>query len=212
MIVTQHPKVPSDVAFSAAVKAVQDAKGSRETYARMQASHPWQTTVTPDLAQFISEQNSFFLGTASAAGQPYIQHRGGPAGFLKVLGDQQLGFADLAGNRQYITLGNLSENPRAFLFLIDYENQRRVKLWGTAEVVEDRPDLMASLKVEGGRGRPERAILFNLAAWDVNCPQHIPRRIDVARVAAVLADRDAQIARLQSELDRYRTQQSKDSR
>ncbi|WP_233349424.1 pyridoxamine 5'-phosphate oxidase family protein [Henriciella mobilis] len=208
----QHPKVPSDIAFSPAVKAVQDAKGSREAYARMEASHPWQTTVTPDLARFISEQTSFFLGTASAAGQPYIQHRGGPAGFLKVLGDQQLGFADLAGNRQYITLGNLSENAQAFIFLIDYEQARRVKLWGTAQVVEDQPELMARLRVEGGKGRPERAILFNIAAWDVNCPQHIPRRIDVARVAAVLADRDAQIARLESELDEYRSRQGKDRR
>lgn len=208
----QHPTIPSDIAFSPAVKAVQDAKGSREAYARMEASHPWQTTVTPDLAQFISEQNSFFLGTASAAGQPYIQHRGGPAGFLKVLGDQQLGFADLAGNRQYITLGNLSENAQAFIFLIDYEQARRVKLWGTAQVVDDQQDLMARLRVEGGKGRPERAILFNIRAWDVNCPQHIPRRIDVARVAAVLADRDAQIARLESELDEYRSRQGKDRR
>ena len=206
----QYPKTPSDIAFSPAVKAVQDAKGSREAYARMEASHPWQTTVTPDLAQFISEQNSFFLGTASAAGQPYIQHRGGPAGFLKVLGDQQLGFADLAGNRQYITLGNLSENAQAFIFLIDYEQARRVKLWGTAQVVDDQQDLMARLRVEGGKGRPERAILFNIRAWDVNCPQHIPRRIDVARVAAVLADRDAQIARLESELDEYRSRQGND--
>ncbi len=206
----QHPTIPSDIAFSPAVKAVQDAKGSREAYARMEASHPWQTTVTPDLAQFISEQNSFFLGTASAAGQPYIQHRGGPAGFLKVLGDQQLGFADLAGNRQYITLGNLSENAQAFIFLIDYEQARRVKLWGTAQVVDDQQDLMARLRVEGGKGRPERAILFNIRAWDVNCPQHIPRRIDVARVAAVLADRDAQIARLESELDEYRSRQGND--
>lgn len=206
----QYPKTPSDIAFSPAVKAVQDAKGSREAYARMEASHPWQTTVTPDLAQFISEQNSFFLGTASAAGQPYIQHRGGPAGFLKVLGDQQLGFADLAGNRQYITLGNLSENAQAFIFLIDYEQARRVKLWGTAQVVDDQQDLMARLRVEGGKGRPERAILFNIRAWDVNCPQHIPRRIDVARVAAVLSDRDAQIARLESELDEYRSRQGND--
>ena len=206
----QYPKTPSDIAFSPAVKAVQDAKGSREAYARMEASHPWQTTVTPDLAQFISEQNSFFLGTASAAGQPYIQHRGGPAGFLEVLGDQQLGFADLAGNRQYITLGNLSENAQAFIFLIDYEQARRVKLWGTAQVVDDQQDLMARLRVEGGKGRPERAILFNIRAWDVNCPQHIPRRIDVARVAAVLADRDAQIARLESELDEYRSRQGND--
>lgn len=207
---TPHPKTPSDVAFSPAVKTVQESKGSRELYARMEAGRPWKTTVTADLSQFISEQTSIFLGTASAAGQPYIQHRGGPAGFLKVLGDQQLGFADFAGNRQYITLGNLSENAQAFLFLIDYAHQRRVKLWGTAQVVEDQPGLMARLHIEGSKGRPERAILFNLATWDVNCPQHIPQRFDADRVAATLADRDAEIARLKSELDGYRKRQGKD--
>lgn len=199
----QAPKTPSGVAFSPAVKAIQAAKGSREAYARMEARRPWQDRITPELAQFIDEQTSVFLGTASAAGQPYIQHRGGPAGFLKVLGDRQLGFADLAGNKQYITLGNLSENSQAFLFLIDYEQARRVKLWGTARVVEDAPDLVARLCVEGGKGRPERAILFHIAAWDVNCPQHIPRRIDAARVATMLAERDARITHLETELQRY---------
>ena len=189
---TEIRKTPSDVAFSPAVKKIQEAKGSRQSYARMEAHRPWPDRITPDLAQFIAAQTSIFLGTASAAGQPYIQHRGGPAGFLKVLGDRQLGFADLAGNRQYITLGNLTENPQAFLFLIDYEEARRVKLWGTARVVEGDPDLVDRLRAEGGRGRPERAILFDLAAWDVNCPQHIPRRFDAERVAAMLAERDAQ--------------------
>ena len=199
----EAPNTPSDVAFSPAVKAIQASKGSREAYARMEAKRPWPDRITPDLAQFIAAQTSVFLGTASAAGQPYIQHRGGPAGFLKVLGDRQLGFADLAGNRQYITLGNLSENPQAFLFLIDYEQARRVKLWGTAQAVEDAPDLLDRLRADDGEGRPERAIVFSITAWDVNCPRHIPQRIDAGRVAAMLADRDARIARLEAELQRY---------
>ena len=206
---TQRPNSPSDVAFSAAVKSIQTAKGSRELYARMEERRPWQDRITPDLAQFISEQDSIFLGTANAEGQPYIQHRGGPAGFLKVLGDRELGFADLAGNRQYITLGNLSENPRAFLFLIDYEHARRIKLWGTAQVVEDDPNLVDRRRVEGSTGRPERAIVFSVMAWDVNCPQHIPQRIDAARVAALIAERDARIARLESELEQHRKHDAK---
>lgn len=187
-----------DIAFSPAVRAAQAARGSRDGYARMEARRPWPNSVTPDLGAFLAEQTSVFLGTASAAGQPYIQHRGGPAGFLKVLGDRRIGFADLAGNRQYITLGNLSENPRAVLFLIDYENLRRIKIWGRAHVVEDDPALLDRL--HAGAGRPERAILFDIEAWDVNCPQHIPRRVDIGRIATLLAERDARIAALEAEL------------
>jgi predicted pyridoxine 5'-phosphate oxidase superfamily flavin-nucleotide-binding protein len=198
----QASKTPSNVAFSPAVKAIQQSKGSREAYARMEARRPWPDRITPELAQFIGQQTSVFLGTASAAGQPYIQHRGGPAGFLKVLSDRRLGFADLGGNKQYITLGNLTENPRAFLFLIDYEQMRRVKIWGAARVVEDDPSLLDGLRAEGGLGRAERAILFDISAWDVNCPQHTPQRIDAARVAAALAEREARIAELEAELER----------
>ncbi|MGR3455848.1 pyridoxamine 5'-phosphate oxidase family protein [Pseudooceanicola sp.] len=187
-----------NVAFTPAVRAAQAALGSRDGYARMEAKRPWPDRITPELADFVGRQTSLFLGTASAGGQPYIQHRGGPAGFLKVLGERQLGFADLAGNRQYITLGNLSENPQAILFLIDYETPRRIKIWGRARVVEDAPDLLARL--HGGVGRAERAILFDIAAWDVNCPQHIPRRIGIDRVATLLAERDARIAALEAEL------------
>lgn len=199
---------PSDIAFSPAVKVVQEQKGSRAAYARAAEKRPWPNRITPDLAALVSAQTSVFLGTASADGQPYIQHRGGPAGFLKVLGDSRLGFADFAGNRQYITLGNLSENPRAHLFLIDYEQARRVKLWGNARVVEDDPELLDRLHPGAGAGRIERAILFDITALDVNCPQHIPQRIDAGRVATLLAERDARIARLEAELARRDTRSS----
>jgi len=196
--VTMHEPTSMDTAFSPAVRAAQELRGSRAGYARMEAKRPWPDRTTPDLEAFIGQQTSVFLGTSSAAGQPYIQHRGGPPGFLKVLGDRQLGFADLGGNRQYITVGNLSENPRAILFLIDYDNLRRIKIWGRARVVEEDPALLRRLHT--GTGRPERAILFDIEAWDVNCPQHIPRRIDIDRVATLLAERDARIAALEAEL------------
>lgn len=192
-------ETPSDIAFSPAVKAQQLARGSRDLYDRATSKRPWPDTITPELAAFVAAQNSVFFGTTSADGQPYIQHRGGPPGFLRVVGERTLGFADLAGNKQYITLGNLSENPKAFLFLIDYSQRRRIKLWGTARVVEDDPQLVTQLQTEGP-GRPERAILFDIAAWDVNCPQHIPQRCDSQDVAAALAARDARIAHLEARL------------
>src|SRR5579871_2543753 len=185
---TASASYSSDVAFSPSVKAVQSRKGSRQGYASMEERGSWETRIPPELAEFIGQETSVFLGTASAAGQPYIQHRGGPPGFLKVLDDQTLGFADFAGNRQYITLGNLAENPKAFLFLIDYRNRQRIKIWGTARVVEDDPELMKRLKPDGYRARVEQAILFTVAAWDANCPQHIPRRIDEAELKAMLAE------------------------
>ena len=136
---------PSDIAFTPAVKAIRHRKGSRNRYARMEQSGGWQTTVTSDLAEFLSDLDMFYLGTANADGQPYIQYRGGPPGLLKVIDDRTLGFADFGGNRQYISLGNLSENPKAFLFLMDYANSRRVKVWGTAKVVEGDSELLAKL-------------------------------------------------------------------
>jgi uncharacterized protein len=195
---------PSDVAFTSTVKAIQSRKGSRQGYASMEERGSWETRITPDLAEFIKRQASVFLGTASAEGQPYIQHRGGPAGFLKVIDDQTLGFADFAGNRQYITLGNLTENPKAFIFLIDYTNRRRVKLWGEARVVEDDAELLKRLKPDGYRARVEQAILFTVSAWDSNCPQHIPQRFEAADVQSMLAERDQRIENLTKELDRLR--------
>jgi predicted pyridoxine 5'-phosphate oxidase superfamily flavin-nucleotide-binding protein len=190
----------SDVAFTPAVKAIQTRKGSRRAYERVEAKGGWQTTIAPDLAAFIAAQTSMFIATASRDGQPYIQHRGGPAGFLHVLDEKTIAFADFAGNRQYISLGNLTENPKAQLFLIDYVHRRRVKIWGEARVVEDDPALMEKLMPKGYEARPEQAILFTVSAWDSNCPQHIPQRFEAADVAAALDERDKRIAELEAEL------------
>ncbi len=190
----------SDIAFTPTVKAIQARKGSRSAYAQMEEQGAWETRVTPDLARFIGEQRSVFLATANAEGQPYIQHRGGPPGFLRVIDEKTIGFADFAGNRQYITLGNLSDNPKAYLFLIDYTMRRRVKIWGEARVVEDDPALTANLASENYRARPERTILFTIEAWSANCPQHIPQRFEAADVAAALDERDKRIAALEAEV------------
>jgi predicted pyridoxine 5'-phosphate oxidase superfamily flavin-nucleotide-binding protein len=204
--VTAPRPVPSDVAFTEAVKELQRQRGSRTNYARMEAGGGWATEITEDLADFIGRQNSLFLATANAENQPYIQHRGGPPGFLRVLGPRTLGFADFAGNRQYISLGNLTENPKVHLFLIDYTRRQRVKIWGEARVVKDDPALLASLAPEGYAARLEQAMLIDVVAWDANCPQHIPLRLEAADVAAALAARDQQIADLKAELATLRAQ------
>src|SRR3954449_12790455 len=190
--------ISSDVAFTPAVKAVQARKGSRDAYARVEQNGGWgtegdeelsavlaaqgrpffatargRTEVDDDLAAFLAAQDSLFLATASADGQPYIQHRGGPKGFVKILDKNTLAFADYGGNRQYITQGNLSENSKAYIFVMDFAHRRRVKIWGEARVVDDDPALLKSLMPVGYRARPEQVILFRIAAWDTNCPQHI---------------------------------------
>jgi predicted pyridoxine 5'-phosphate oxidase superfamily flavin-nucleotide-binding protein len=191
----------SDIAFTPSVKAVQIRKGSRRSYGRMEERGAWQARITPELARFIAEQTSIFFATANAEGQPYIQHRGGPPGFLRVLDDKTMGFVDFAGNRQYITQGNLADNPKAHLFLIDYAQRQRIKIWGEARVVEGDAELMAKLMPEGYKARPEQVILFTVVAWDANCPQHIPQRFE----AAALAERDRRIAALENEVAQLRT-------
>ena len=190
----------SDVAFTSSVKAVQARKGSRRSYERMEEKGSWQSRITPDLAGFVAAQTSVFLATANAAGQPYIQHRGGPSGFLRVLDDKTIGFVDFAGNRQYITQGNLAENAKAHLFLIDYTQRRRVKIWGEARCVDGDAELTNKLMPEGYKARSEAVILFSVSAWDANCPQHIPQRFEGAEVAARLAERDNRIAALEKEV------------
>jgi predicted pyridoxine 5'-phosphate oxidase superfamily flavin-nucleotide-binding protein len=201
---TQDLQIPSDIAFTSAVKAIQQRKGSRANYARMEAGAGWQHSITQDLAEFIAAQTSVFLATANSAGQPYIQHRGGPPGFLHVHDEHTIAFADFRGNRQYITQGNLGENPQAHLFLIDYTRRSRVKIWGEASVVEDDAGLIARLMPEGYKARGEQVLLFRVKAWDANCPQHIPQRFEAADVAEQLALRDRRIAALESELTRLR--------
>ena len=197
----------SDVAFTPSVKAAQTIRGSRAAYARVEANGAWETRVTPDLAAFIAAQTSVFLATANSDGQPYIQHRGGPPGFLRVLDDKTIAFADFAGNRQYITLGNLADNPKAHLFLIDYANRRRIKIWGEARIVENDPQLIADLMPKGYKARPERVILFTVSAWDANCPQHIPQRLEAADVRAALLDRDRRIEALEAQIEQLRAAQ-----
>src|SRR5574340_561532 len=187
---TNGSRIASDIAFTPTVKAIQACKGSRAAYAKMEEKGGWNMTITPDLAAFIAEQTSVFLGTANAAAQPYIQHRGGPPGFLHMPDDKTIAFADFRGNRQFITQGNLAENPKAHLFLIDYSRRQRVKIWGTARVVEDDPVLLADLMPPNYKARGEQVILFQIDAWNANCSQHIPQRFEAADIAGLLDQRD----------------------
>jgi uncharacterized protein len=194
----------TDIAFSPSVKAVQERRGSRAAYARLEQNGGWDTKIDAVLAKFIAGRRSFYLATASKDGQPYVQHRGGPPGFLRVVDETTLAFADFAGNRQYVTTGNLAENPRAILFLMDYQHRRRVKIWGQARVIEDDPELIARLFPEDYRARPEAAILFTVEAWDANCPQHIPQLLFVEDVAAAIDVLEKRIAALEAENARLR--------
>ncbi len=190
----------SDVAFTPAVKAVQVRKGSREMFAEVEENGGWRTEIDENLAAFLAETSSFFLATASANGQPYIQHRGVPKGLIRILDKNTLAFANYAGNRQYITQGNLSENSKAHIFVMDFAHRRRVKIWGEARMIDDDPALLTSLMPKGYRARPEQVIVFKIAAWDTNCSQHIPQKFDAADVAAALMARDERIAELEAEV------------
>jgi uncharacterized protein len=186
----------SDIAFTPTVKAIQERMGSRESYANMDLRGGWSDVVTDDLAAFIAERDSIYVGTASAEGRPYIQHRGGPPGFLKVLDEHTLALPDFIGNKQYISMGNLEENDKAYLFLMDYAERRRIKIWGRAEFVEDDPSLLERVTIPDYSGRPQRVFRFHLEAWDVNCPQHIPRLLSERQVEVrerVLRDRIAEL-------------------
>lgn len=192
----------SDIVFTPAAQRAQAERGSARAYEQRLATG-FPDRVTPELAAFTAELDTAFLATVSAAGAPYIQHRGGPKGFIKVLDDRTLGFADYAGNRQYITISNLAENDRAYLFLLDFAARRRIKIWGRARVVEDDPALLARLADPGYRARPERAILFTVAAWDVNCSQHITARFtetEIAEATSFLRDRIATLEAENAEL------------
>ena len=194
----------SDIAFTDTVKQLQTRNGSREAYAGMEARGGWSDRITPPLAEFIARQNSFYLATVNAEGQPYIQHRGGPRGFLKPIDEHTLAMADFRGNRQFISQGNLLDSGKAFIFLMDYANRRRIKIWGEARMIEGDEALLQAVMPEGYTAVPERVLLFRVSAWDPNCPQHIPRKIDADEVDSMLAERDREIAELKAQIERLR--------
>ncbi|MBG0808017.1 pyridoxamine 5'-phosphate oxidase family protein [Methylosinus sp. H3A] len=193
----------SDIAFTETVKQLQRRNGSRDAYAKMEA-RGWQDRITPQLAAFIAQQNSFYLATVNAEGQPYIQHRGGPRGFLRPIDEHSLAMADFRGNRQFISQGNLLESRKAFIFLMDYANRRRIKIWGEASMVEGDDALLRSVTPDDYAAAPERVLLFRVSAWDANCPQHIPRKIDADEVDDMLAKRDRRIAELEAMIEQLR--------
>lgn len=195
-----NTRYASDIAFTPAVKAIQSRKGSRLGYSRMEQRGSWETQITPELRDFIAAQTSVYLATANVQGQPYIQHRGGPPGFLLVLDAHTLAFVDYTGNKQYISAGNLFENPKAQLFLMDYESRQRIKIWGDAHVIEGDDALIAKLTSVGYVAKPEQVIVFNVKAWDANCQQHIPVRWDAEKVKSVLDQKDRRIRELEARL------------
>jgi len=194
----------NDIVFPPAVRQAQERLGSRGKGAHLEAHGRFSRPLTDDVRQFIALRDSCYLGTASAAGRPYIQHRGGPAGFLKLLDDHTIGFADFRGNRHYITVGNLSENDQAYLFLTDYTAQARLKLWGRARIVENDPALLDRLRMPDYEAVIERAILFTIEAWDTNCDQHIPHLVHVDEVVQHLVTAKARIDELESEVARLK--------
>ena len=187
----------SDIAFTPTVKTLQTARGSRDAYARIEERGGFRTEVDEGLEEFLAGIDTAYLATANAQGQPYAQHRGGPKGFICAVDAHTLAFADYTGNKQYITTGNLAENAKAFLFLMDYAHKRRIKLWGDARVSDD-PALIVQLMPDNYRARPEQAIVFTVAAWDVNCPQHIPQKLDAADVAGAIDHLKARVAEFEA--------------
>jgi uncharacterized protein len=204
MVLERRPVMLNyDFAFSPSARAIQAERGSRAAYAKREANHDLGNAITPDIAQYLAQANSAYLATVSADGQPYIQHRGGPAGFLKIVDDRTIGFADYVGNRQFITTGNLKDNPKAFLFVMDYVNRRRLKIWGEARVTRD-PAEVAPLVDSEYEARIEQAILFRVNAWDRNCPQHIPQLFPADAVAAALGELEQRNKALEAEVKELR--------
>jgi predicted pyridoxine 5'-phosphate oxidase superfamily flavin-nucleotide-binding protein len=200
----------SEIVFTKAARAAQERLGSARQYAKKTAAG-FPDRVTPELQGFIAQLDTAFLATVSAEGAPYIQHRGGPKGFIKALDERTLGFADFAGNRQYITLSNLEGNDRAFLFLLDFANRQRIKVWGRARVIEGDAALMQRLSEPGYRARPERAILFTVEAWDVNCSQHITERFTTSEIEGAVDGLRQRIAALESENAELRRQRTSEA-
>lgn len=191
-------KYTSDIAFTPSVKAIQEKFHSRNSYATMEKFGGWQSEITEQLTHFLSRMDSFYLSTSNASGQPYTQHRGGPKGFLKTIDNKTLAFADFSGNKQYITTGNLNENNKSFIFLMDYPSKTRIKIWGTAKVIEDDKELLESLSDASYKARLERVIVFTLEAWDANCRQHIQQRFTEEDIKLITKPLENKIAELET--------------
>ena len=200
------PRPVSDIAFTPAVKGIQEREGSRAAYAKMEDGRGWSDRITPDLKAFLKERDSFYIATTNSEGQPYIQHRGGKKGFLKVIDEETLAFADFKGNRQYVSMGNLSENDQAFIFLMDYPNRTRIKIWGRAEVVENNEELQSKLTDSDYGGVVERAFVFHVEAWDANCPQHIHPRYTKDEIEDLLGGMREKIQNLETENENLKKQ------
>lgn len=193
----------SRIAFTPAVKAAQEERGSRAVYAKMETrgqQGPWRDSITPELEEFLAERDTLYLGTVSGDGQPYVQHRGGPRGFIKVLDDHTLALADYVGNAQYISLGNLTENEKASIFLMDYRHQSRIKIWGTARFVEDDEELLRKATDTDYGARPERVLVFHVEAWSPNCTQYITQRFTSEEIAPAIQGLQSCIAQLRQQL------------
>ncbi len=202
-------KYTSDIAFTASVKAIQEKYHSRGSYARMEQRGGWNSEITPQLENFLHIMDSFYFSTANSDGQPYVQHRGGPRGFLKVLDHKTLAFADFSGNRQYISTGNLSENNKAFIFLMDYPNKRRIKIWGKAKVIFDDKEFLSSLSDPSYNAHVERAIIFTVEAWDTNCPQHIKQRFTQEDILEITEPLNKRIMELEETIKKMQYKQIK---
>jgi predicted pyridoxine 5'-phosphate oxidase superfamily flavin-nucleotide-binding protein len=196
----------SDIAFTRAVRELQTRMGSRSKYEAFDRAADRRDQLGERETEFIRHSDHFFQATVGETGWPYVQHRGGPAGFLEVLDDRTIAYADFRGNVQYISVGNLTGNDRVSLILMDYANKRRLKILGHARVVEaaDDPQLIARVTVPGYAAAVERAVVISIGAWDWNCPQHITQRFTVAEVEAVVAPLQAEIERLRARLGETR--------
>ncbi|HHJ20415.1 MAG TPA: pyridoxamine 5'-phosphate oxidase family protein, partial [Gammaproteobacteria bacterium] len=192
------------ILFSPATRAIQERYGSRDTIARMETRGHWKSRLPEDVISFIRARNSFYIGTASCEGRPYIQHRGGPTGFIHVLDQETLAWPEFKGNRQHITAGNLSENNQAFIFLMDYSLPRRIKLWGRAEVVEDSNALIPDIRSQPYYAKIARAIRFTVEVWDENCRQYIPDYSADSELMIKLQKSQNKITSLENEIKRLR--------
>jgi uncharacterized protein len=197
----------AEIAFTPTVKQLQEELGSRTAYARMESVPESRNHRLSEMeVEFIAARNSLYMATVSETGWPYIQHRGGPRGFVRALDETTIGFADFRGNRQYISLGNLMNEDRVSLFFMDYPNKARLKLFGRAKIVGlDDPMTLSRLEIADYRARVERGFLIKVEGFDWNCPQHITERHTLDEVRVTTAPLTARIAELEAELIRLRT-------